>query len=162
MVLTLTDGLAGLALFISLLSVVSAGKSASHAESSAASAILANHLAQHNERLALYKSLQKFHFELQIRAHQLPDAVLWAFSDAAKISEFYFPEDVAQRLVNISDKANKYLAMCELWRDYCAGGVSEANSARVALESAQEQGRVLRSKCEECDDAMRVHLRMVT
>ncbi|WP_071360120.1 hypothetical protein [Massilia timonae] len=160
MELTLTDGIAGLALLVAILSAVSSGKSADSAESSAASARKANELAQHNERLAIYKSLQKFSFELHARGTELPDTALWEFYDAANISEFYYPQVVAKQLVDIADAANKYLAMRDLWRGYREGGASQTESARNALKSLHERGPALRKQCKEADEALRAYLRL--
>ncbi len=158
MEISLTDGIAGLALFVSLLAAISASKSANHAESSAESAIIANRLAQHNERLNIYKSLQKFHLELLTKGDTLLDASLWPFNDAANISEFYYPQAVASSLVDIADAANKYLAMRDYWRHKKEDG--ELAAAREALKSLHEQGAALRQKCTDCDEALREHLRL--
>ena len=160
MELNITDGIAGLALLVAILAAVSAGRSATSAESSAISAALANHLAQHNERLSIYKSLQKFHFEFQAHGYGLPDASLWAFSDAANISEFYYPQQVAKELVSIAVAAGKYLAMRDLWKCHQEAGLSGFENARKALAELNVQGPALRKQCKECDDALRKFLRM--
>jgi hypothetical protein len=76
MELSSSDGIALLALMVGALSAISASNSANSSASSAESAILANRLAQHNERLRIYKALQKFYAELNIHGHTLPSASL--------------------------------------------------------------------------------------
>jgi hypothetical protein len=159
MELSLTDGIAGLALLVSVLSAVSASNSANSSERSADSAALANHLAQHNERLTIYKSLQKFNFELHSKGNTLPDEALWSFFDAANISEFYYPQRVSKDLLDIADAANRYLAMRDLWKSY-REPPADLDKARAALVSLNEQGAVLRKMCKECDESLRAFLRM--
>jgi hypothetical protein len=153
-----TDGIAGLALLVSLLSAISADRSANSAESSATSAIIANRLAQHNERLAIYKSLQRFNFEIHARGYAIADEVLWAFADAANISEFYYPQKEAKALAEILDAGNKYIAMRDLWKSHKEAGAHE--EARAALKSLNKQGSELREMCRKCDEALREHLRL--
>jgi len=160
MTLEQSEWIALLAVLVSVLAAVSSGKSANSAESSAASAIRANYLAQHNERLAIYKSLQKFHLELQIRGTGLPDKALWEFHDAANISEFYYPQGVAQKLTEIADAANKYLAMRDLWKSHQEAGASGFEDARRALKVLHEQAPKLRQMCKECDEVLREFLRL--
>lgn len=156
--LNLTDGAALIAILISVVSAISADRSASSAESSAESAIYANHLAQHNERLAIYKALHKFHMELQTQGSLLQDARLWEFAPMANISEFYFPQAVAADLEQIVQAANEYLAMRNLWKTHQEGGSAEA--ARNALLSTNAIGARLRGKCAKCEDDLRGFLRL--
>lgn len=159
MELSLTDGIAGLALLVSMLSAISASNAAGSAESSAESAIRANDIAQHNERLAIYKALQKFNFELQRYGNTLPDSSLWAFADAANISEFYYPQSVAQDLLNIADAAHKYLTVRDEWAGHQEAGAVDRDKVRQALASLNKQGGDLRKMCKECDESLRAHLR---
>lgn len=158
MEISLTDGIAGLALLVSLLACISASKSANHAESSAESAIIANRLAQHNERLAIYKSLQKFNFELLTKGNTLQDSALWQFSDAVNISEFYYPQTEAKALEEIANVANRYLAMRDHWKAKQENG--EFPEAQAALKELNAQSKALREKCAACDGSLRQHLRL--
>lgn len=160
MQLDLGDAISALCLFVAVLAAVAADRSANSSESSADSAIRANHLSQHNERLAMYKSLQRFHFELQIKGYDLPDKAMWEFSDAANISEFYFPQGVAEKMTAILEAANVFIATRIRWKDYNREIQSERDSAREALSSLQEQSPALRKMCKDCDEELRVFLRL--
>lgn len=158
--LSLTDGLAALALLLSVIAMVNSDRSANSAESAAQSAIHANNLAQHNERLAIYKSLQKFHLELQIRFDSLPESALLEFHDAVNISEFYYPQDVSDQLMMIILQANDFLAMRNRCKDYATSGSIELESLNRGLQTLQKQGKNLRELCKKCDEDLRKHLRV--
>jgi hypothetical protein len=112
----------------------SSERSATSAEDAAASARRANVIAQHKDRLDIYKAVQKFHMEVLTKGSRFPDTAIWPFADAVNLSEFYYPSaqytalkaiyDLALNTVNISEDEEA---------DRAAGERARANDKAVRL-----------------------------
>jgi hypothetical protein len=146
-----------LSLLLSVGACVFSERSASSAESSAASAERANHIAQHKDRLEIYKAVQKFHMEVLIKGSRFPDTVIWPFADAANLSEFYYPRTLYTELQAIYELALKTVNMSENEQsDRAAGERPSANDKAVRLRKMHEE---LRTRLKASDDSLRAQLR---
>ncbi len=135
----------------------SSERSAISAEDAAASARRANLIAQHRDRLDIYKAVQKFHMEVLTRGPRFPDTAIWPFADAANLSEFYYPRALYIALQAISDLALNTVNMSEDEEADRAAG--ERASANDKAERLREMYKELRTKLKAADDSLRAQLR---
>lgn len=135
----------------------SSERAANSAEDAAASARRANVIAQHKDRLDIYKAVQKFHMEVLTRGSRFPDAAIWPFADAANLSEFYFPRAIYLELQAISTLALNTVNLSEEEGDARAqGDRAIANDKTVRLREMYKQ---LRTMLKAADDNLRGQLR---
>lgn len=146
-----------LSLMLSVGACVFSERSASSSESSAASAERANHIAQHKDRLDIYKAVQRFHLEVLTKGSRFPDTVIWPFADAANLSEFYYPRALYIELQAIYELALNTVNMSENEQaDRAAGERASANDKAVRL---REMFKELRTRLKATDDCLRAQLR---
>lgn len=146
-----------LSLLLSVGACVFSERSASSAESSAASADRANQIAQHKDRLDIYKAVQKFHLEVLTKGPRFPDTVIWPFADVANLSEFYYPRALYTELQAIYELALNTVNMSEDEQaDRAAGQRARANDKAVRL---REMYKELRTRLKATDGSLRAQLR---
>jgi hypothetical protein len=93
------------AVFVAVAAAVFAERAAGAAESSAASALRANDIEMHRERLAIYKALLELHHQLISQGITLKLDAIAAFYQPSNLSEFYYPKAQYDELTGIRDDA---------------------------------------------------------
>jgi hypothetical protein len=133
-------------------------RSANGAEDSATSAPRANDLAQHAERLAIYKTLQTFQLRIPTQGPGFSDSELCPIDDAAKMSEFYFPRKDCKALAALVDQASQFNRKYALYQNYRES--SQQPEARDTIVLVNHDFNELRRMCKVADEALRVRLRL--
>lgn len=135
-----------------------ARRAADSAQDSAESARRANDIAQHAQRLEIYKALQQFHMSVLTKAANFPEADIWPFFNAVNLSEFYFPHDVYAKLTALVDQAMTVKAAYSLFEMHRDNHAQQQTSA--AILTANSETKRLRDLLAESDLALRSHLRL--
>jgi hypothetical protein len=127
---------------VSVCAAVFAERAAAAAESSAASALRANDIEMHRERLAIYKALLQLHHELTTQGNGLNVDAIDAFYQPYTLSEFYYPAAQFNELEAVRDDAyalnRKYFDWWYLKREgsdvKASAALDELNQRRKALD----------------------------
>jgi hypothetical protein len=95
--------------------------------------------------------------EVLIKESRFPDTVIWAFADAANLSEFYYPRTLYTELQGICELALNTVNMSENEQaDRAAGERASANDKAVRLRKMHKE---LRTRLKASDDSLGAQLR---
>lgn len=155
--MTLTDYAALLASFLSAAAVGFAILSAVYARWSARAAQRANELAQHNERLMIFKGLHAFNMAIQKQGVAFSDADIGKFSEYVTLSEFYFSPSLYKSMDDIVSSAGAIVNQHIVWRGLCEAKNPTAQKVRKKLG---EEFIALVAQCNKVEADIKSNLRL--
>jgi hypothetical protein len=144
-------------LAISVVSALVALLSAIYARRQASSASKANEISLHENRLNIYKSLVRFRAHISALGASIKEEDVWLFGEASEMAEFYFPENIAERMKAVFENARKLLSQHEEWRELQNFDHSQAKAMVAPMQALMKDTR---DECYSLSDAIKPLLRV--
>jgi hypothetical protein len=117
----------------------------------------ANEIALHENRMRVYKALNRLKAQLAAHGTNLTEDEVWNFFEAVEASEFYFPASVHPKLRSIWMSSVSVLAKNEEWRE--ARETDPLNAPKL-VQPRREFIKSVQAECEFVATELKPFLRV--